>query len=139
MAKKVLKNCFISANGQDISTYVSEVAIETERDEVDVTGFQATNREKLAGLGDATITLNVWQDYSAGAIDALFFPLSQSDTPFPVIVRPDAGAVGPNNPQYTMQGLLLNYAPIAGAVGEAAATEVPIVNNSPAGLTRAVA
>lgn len=139
MAKKVLKDCFISVNGQDISTYVHEVTIETERDEVDVTGFQAVNREKLAGLGDASIGLGIWQDYSAAAIDALLFPLSNSDTPFPVIVRPSVAAVGPNNPQYAMSGLLFNYQPIAGSVGEAADIDVTINNAAPAGLTRAVA
>jgi hypothetical protein len=137
--KKVLKNCDIVVNGQNISNYCREVTVETERDEVDVTGFQAANKETLAGLGDATITLDVFQDYALAAIDALLWPLSQSDTPFTVAVKPDSGAVSTSNPLYSMQGLLFAYSPIAAAVGEAASTTVPIRNAMPAGLTRATA
>jgi hypothetical protein len=137
--KKVLKNASIIVNLQDISNYVHEVTIETTRDEVDVTGFQAANKETIAGLGDATITLAVFQDYSAAAIDALLWPLSTSDTPVTIDVKPDAGATGPTNPKYSMDALLFNYQPIAGEVGAAAeAGDIVFRNATDAGLTRAV-
>lgn len=139
MAKKVLKDVSVVLNAVDISNQVREVTIETERDEVEVTGFQAANKEFLPGLGDATITLDVLVDYGASSIDATLFPLSTTDTPFPVVIKPGSGAVGPANPSYTMQGLMYGYDPIAGAVGEAASTEVTIRNGAPSGLVRAIA
>lgn len=139
MAKKILKNVSITVNAVDISTQCREVAVETERDEVEVTGFQAANKEFLPGLGDATITLDVYVDYGASSIDATFWPLSTQDTAFPVVIKPDNVAVGPANPSYTMQALMYGYAPIAGAVGEAATSEVVLRNASPTGLVRAIA
>ena len=136
--KKVLKKCFVELDGQDVSNNCHHITIETDRDEVDVTGFQAENKETLAGLGDATITLGIWNDYAAAGIDALLFPLSKSDTPFTVTIRPDAAPVGADNPEYAMEGLLFGYNPIDGDVGDAADTEVPIRNADQAGLTRAV-
>lgn len=139
MAKKILKNADITVNAVNISNQCREVTIETERDEVEVTGFQAANKEFLPGLGDATITLDVLVDFGASSIDATFWPLSTTDTPFPVVVKPEPGAVGPGNPSYTMQGLMYGYSPISGAVGEALTSEVPIRNAAQAGLVRAIA
>lgn len=139
MAKKILKNVDVTVNAVNISNQVREVTIETERDEVEVTGFQAANKEFLPGLGDATITLDVFVDYGAASIDATFWPLSTTDTPFPVVIKPDNVAVGPANPSYTLQALMYGYSPIAGAVGEAASTEVTLRNAAQAGLVRAIA
>jgi hypothetical protein len=138
MAKFVWKNPQITVNGQDISNYVHEVSVETSRADVDVTGFQAANTEHLAGLGDAQITMTVYQDFGAAAIDALLWPLSTSNTPFTVAVRAAVGAKSATNPEYSMQALLLNYNPISGAVGDAADTPVTFVNAAQAGLTRAI-
>lgn len=138
MAKIVLKDARIEVNGVNISQWVSEVGIETSRDEVDVTAFGAVNKEILPGLGDATITATVFQDFAAAAIDATMFPLSTANTPFTVKVRPTSGAISTTNPEYTMSSLLFDYAPIAGAVGEASTTELTFRNATQTGLTRAV-
>lgn len=137
MSKFTLKNPVITVDGHDISNYCHEVTIESTRDEVEVTGFQAANKEIIAGLGDATITLAVFQDFAAGAIDSIFQPLSQSDTPVTVSVKPFNSAVSATNPLYSMEALLFTYNPIAGAVGAAAETPITLRNASEAGLTRA--
>jgi hypothetical protein len=139
MAKIVLKDCFISVDAVDLSDHCSSVTIETTFDEVDVTGFGSTYREFLQGLGDATITLEMFQDFDALSVDATLWPLSQSGESFDVIVRPTSAVVGATNPQYTMTGSLFGYSPIAGAIGDAATTSVPIRNSSSTGLVRAIA
>ena len=139
MAKIVLRDARVEVNGVNISDHVSEVSIETSRDEVDVTAFGATNKEILTGLGDATITCTVFQDFAAASIDATLWPLSSTTTPFTVKVRPTTGAISATNPEYSMSALMFSYAPIAGSVGEASTTEVEFRNATQAGLTRAVA
>lgn len=139
MAKKVLKNVSVSVNAVEVGPNVREVTVHTERDKVEVTGFQAANKEYLPGLGDAEIELDVLVDYGASSIDAQFWPLSQTDTPFPVVIKPNLGAVSASNPSYTMQALMYEYDPIAGAVGEAATTTVTLSNADQAGLVRAIA
>jgi hypothetical protein len=139
MAKTVLKNCMVIVNGTDISNQVSDITIETSRPEVDVTAMQDVNTETLAGIGDATITATVFNDYAAGALDSIFFPLSQSNTPFVVEIRPNNAARSTSNPAYLMTAILFNYSPIAGGVGAAATTTLTFRNAAQAGLTRATA
>ena len=137
MAKFVLKNAVITVDGDDISDHVSSVTIETTRDEVDVTAFGASNRELLAGLGDATITLEVFQDFASNEIDQNMYQHSIEDSPFEVTVKPTNAIVSATNPEYSMQALLFQYSPIAGAVGEASTTTLVFRNAAQAGLVKA--
>jgi hypothetical protein len=140
MAKFVLKNPFVSVDGVNLSDHVSSVTIETVFDEVDMTASGAVYKEIAQGLGDATITLAVFQDFAALSVDATLWPLSQSGSTFPVIIRATAAAVSATNPQFTMAGgVLLTYSPIAGAIGAASTTDVTIRNGAPSGLVRTVA
>ena len=137
MAKFVLKNAVITVDGDDISDHVSSVTIETERDEVDVTAFGASNREMLAGLGDATITLEVFQDFESNEIDQNMYQHSIEDSPFEVTVKPTNAVTSATNPEYSMQALLFSYSPIAGAVGEASTTTLTFRNAGQQGLVKA--
>lgn len=139
MAKIVLRDARIEVNGVNLSDHVSEVSVETERDEVDGTAFGAANKETLVGLGDATITMTVFQDFAAASVDATLWPLSTSTVPFTVKVRPTTGAISATNPEYSMSANMFGYNPISGGVGEASTTDVEFRNATQAGLTRAVA
>src|SRR5262245_37440574 len=143
MAKIVLKNAYVAigpipGGGTAISDHCSSVTIENSYDEVEFTSFSANSyREFGQGLGDATITLSVFQDFAASSIDAIFWPLATSGGTFGSEVRPDAtAAVSSTNPRYTMVGRLFNFNPVAGAVGDALMTDVPVRNAGTAGLTR---
>jgi hypothetical protein len=54
-----------------------------------------------------------------------------------VSVKPTNASISATNPEYSMMALLYTYSPIAGAVGEAATTEVVFRNASSTGLVRA--
>lgn len=138
MAKIVLKSPEILVNAVDMSDHVDQVTIETSRDEVDSTAFQSAFKETLAGLGDASITMEFQQDFAAGEVDATLWPLSTSDVAFPVWIKPTTAAISATNPQYQMSCLLFNYSPLDGAVGELAKTSVTFKNASAAGLVRDV-
>jgi hypothetical protein len=137
MSKFVLKDAVVTVDGDDISDHVSEVSIETERDEVDVTAFGASNKEILAGLGDATITVTVFQDFASNEIDQNMYQHSIEDSPFEVTVKPTSATTSATNPKYVLaEALLFNYSPISGAVGEASTTELVFRNAGAAGLTK---
>lgn len=137
MAKFVLKDAYVAINGTAISDHVSSCEVESTFDEVDFTAFGPSNyREMGQGMGDATITLTVFQDYAASSIDSIFWPLSQSGGTFGVEVRPTSAAVSTTNPKYTMTGRLFQFNPLAGAVGDASTTDIPIRNAGTAGLVR---
>lgn len=136
MAKFVLKTPTVVVNGVDLSDHCSHCTIETTFDDVDVTSFGATYKSIIQGLGDAKITLSMFQDFAAGSVDATLWPLSQSGNTFLVSVKPTNAAVGALNPRYDMTGVLLSYNPIDGDVGAASTTDVEIPNASATGLTR---
>lgn len=136
MAKQVLLDVRVEVNGNDISNFCRSVAVHTEDEEVDVTGFQSTAREVLKGLKDADIELEVFLDYAAASIDAIFWPLSQTTVPFPVKIRPKSTAIAADNPSYEANCLLFAYDPVTGSVGEAAVSTIPLRNAAQAGLIR---
>lgn len=129
----------VEINSVDLSDHFQEITIETSRAENDITAFGAVNTVVVAGLGDATITGTVFQDFAAGEVDATLWPLSSSDTPFNVKVRPTTSAISATNPEYTMSSLLFEYSPISGSVGSPLQSPVTFRNASQAGLTRATA
>lgn len=139
MAKRILRDCFIEVNGVDLSDHFSQIEVNETSDEQDVTGFQATAKEKLLGIGDDTITGTLFQDNAEGSVDATLAPLQGSNTPFDVIVRADAAAKSATNPQYEMEALLPNYKPLSGQVGAPSTTDVNFINGGPNGIERVTA
>lgn len=139
MGKFVLKNPVVTVNSVDLTNHCSHATVHTEFDDVDMTVFGDTYKEHAQGMGDATITLTMFQDFAAGSVDATLWPLSQSGAPFPVTIKPTSAAVSATNPRYDMTGILLSYDPIDGDVGDASTTDVEIPNGGSTGLTRNVA
>lgn len=139
MAKVILRDAFISVNGVTLSDHANEVSIDSEKDEHDTTGFGATSKEISLGLGDGSISMTFFQDFAAGSVDATLWPIHNGSTAVPIVVRPTSAAVSATNPQYTMTGVLPNYSPVSGSVGEPSTIEANFRNASQAGIVRAVA
>jgi hypothetical protein len=139
MAKLVLVNAMVLVNANDLSNHVQSVDIEGVRTEVDVTSMGDTNSEIVLGLGDVTVTVVVFNDYAAASLDSILFPLWQTNTPFPIEIRPVNAARSTSNPAYTMTALLPTYAPINGAVGAAVTTSLAFRNAAQVGLQRLTA
>lgn len=137
MAKIVLRDASITVNGVDLSNHASKVTIVTEFDDVDFTSFGATLKEHGKGLGDGHIDVDFYQDFAAASVNATLWPISQASTTVPVVVKPTSAAASSTNPSYTMQGLLMNYSPLDGSVGDASATSVTFQNGSPTGIVQA--
>lgn len=139
MAIFVISNPVVTINAVDLSDHISSVTISTEREEVDVTAFGATSKTTLAGLGDATMEMEAFQDFAAGEVDATLWPLSSTTTPFTVSVKHTSAATSATNPLYSMSALLFSYSPMDGSMGEASTTTLTFRNAAQAGLTRATA
>ena len=139
MGKLVLTNVYATLNAFDVSNHVESVNIEGVRDEIDVTSMGDTAKEIVLGLADVTITIGVFQDYAAGSIDSVLFPLWQTNTPFVVEVRPVNAARSTSNAAYLCTCLLPTFNPIQGSISDAAKTDIVLRNASQAGLTRATA
>lgn len=137
MAITILRDASVVVNGVDLSNHVDTVEIDTKYDVVDVSAMGSTFKQKLLGLGDATIKVNFFQDYAAGEVDATLQALAGSNTSFPVVVKPTSAAPSTTNPSYTMQSLLPEYTPINGKVGAASMTQITFENAAQTGIVRA--
>jgi len=124
MAELVLKNAFVSVDGNDISANVKSVNISYSAEALEKTAMGDNTRNKIGGLLDWSLSVELNEDYAAAAIDSIMFPLV--GTVVPVIIRPDAGVVSTSNPQYAGSGLVVSYPPLGGAVGELATASVDI-------------
>jgi len=129
----------VTVNAVNLSDHCSSVEINIEADDQEVTGFGANLKEHAVGLGDGTITLNLFQDFDAASVDATLWPIFQGKVAVPVVVKPTSAVVSATNPSYTMQGLLMSYSPLAGEVGEPSTTEVEFQNGAQSGIVRATA
>lgn len=139
MGKVVLKDASVTINSVDLSNHASKVTIAAQFNKVDVTSFGDTFMEYLQGLGDATITVDFFQDFAASEVDATLWPLLTSGSVFPVVIKPTSASPSATNPSYTMQSILLTYDPLDAAVGAASTTSVQFQNAGTAGIVRATA
>lgn len=138
MAKLVLKDCSVTVNSVDLSDHVSSVEITLSKDEIETTNFGGDGRERIAGLKDDQITLNFQQDFATAEVDATLYPLWDNETEFPISVKPTSATVSATNPTYSGTFILLEYMPLAGAVGDLSETSVTFFSQR-SGVSRATA
>jgi hypothetical protein len=135
MAIGPLTDAFIQINGVTLSDHSNKVTVEDNRDEVDITAFGATSKAVTKGLGDAKITIDLFQDFAPGKTHPTLQPLIGSTTPVTIEVRPTSAARSATNPAAVMSGLLMTYNFLDGGVGDASQISAEFVNASQAGIT----
>ena len=134
MAITVLTDAMVIVNSVTLSDHANKVTINDVRDKVEVTAFGAVNKSYAKGLGDATITVDFFQDFAAGKTYATLQPLIASSTPVTVEVRPTSAGRSATNPAFVMSALMFTSAPLDGTVGAASMTTAEFDNASQTGL-----
>lgn len=136
MGKIVLKKPVINIDGTDLTKRARSLTIDMPDDEVDLSTFGGTYKETGKGLSDASIVIDFLQDFAAGMVDSVLWPLKESDEPFVVAVKATEAVASATNPQYAMDAQMFNYTPLAGSVGEAVSTEVTFKNAGDDGIEK---
>lgn len=122
MAKFYAQDYKITVGTANLSTSLASVTLDITTDEVETTAFGSTYRTRIGGLKDASVSLDFHQDFGAGSVDALLFPLLGSTVA--IKIAPTSGTVTATNPQYEFDALVTQYQPFAGAVGDLATLSV---------------
>ena len=122
MAKFVSTDYSISINGTDFSSSIAALTLDITAEEQDTTAFGATYRTRIAGLKDASVSIDFHQDFGASSVDATLFPLLGSNAT--VVVLPTSGTVSATNPSYSFEALVTQYQPFASSVGDLATLSV---------------
>jgi hypothetical protein len=119
----------------DLSDHVSKVTTSDERTSVDITAMGATSLAVTKGLGDAKVSLDMYQDFAASKTHATLQPLVGSSTPVTIEVRATNAARSATNPAFLMSGLLMSYTLMDGKVGDANMATYEFQNGAAAGVT----
>jgi len=139
MAKTVLTNASVTYNSVDLSDHVESVEIDMSAEDVDITAMGATSREHAPGLRDDKATINFYQDYASGKVDATISPLVGNAAGATLVIKPTSSAVSSSNPSWTMTAIVLSYKPLDGKVGAASMTEVTFLPAAGSSFVRATA
>jgi hypothetical protein len=122
MAKFFAQDYKVTVGTTVLSDSIASVTLDITTDEVETTAFGSTYRTRIGGLKDASVSLDFHQDFGAGSVDALLFPLMGSTVA--VKIAPTSGTVTATNPEYRFTALVTQYQPFAGAVGDLATLSV---------------
>lgn len=116
MPEVILKDAFVSVNGVDLSAQVQQVALTYEANQEDASAMGDNTIRNVPALKNWSMDVTFKQDYAASGVDDTLFPLIGAAA-FTVILRPDSGAVGASNPNFTGTAVLSSYSPLSGAHG----------------------
>jgi len=122
LAKFYAQDYKITIGTTVLSDDIASVTLDITTDEVETTAFGSSYRTRIGGLKDASVSFDFHQDFGAGAVDALLFPLMGSTVA--VKIAPTSGTVTATNPEYRFTALVTQYQPFAGAVGDLATLSV---------------
>lgn len=135
MPKFVATDYNITINGTNFSSSLASVELPIEVEEQETTAFGSSWRTRIAGLRTGSITLEFHQDFAAGAIDTVLYPLLGTNAT--VTVRPAGTVTSATNPAFTGTFLVTQYSPFNSTVGDLATLSVTWPLNGE--LTRATA
>ncbi len=128
MTKFVYKNAFFSVSGTDLSNRVESLTLNYGAETPEVTAMGDGTRTRVPSFIDWSIECQFRQDFDAANVDAVLFPLVGAAA-FAIIIRPDAGVIGVNNPEFTGNALVTSYNPLTGGVGDVAAAPVNLMGD----------
>jgi hypothetical protein len=122
MAKFFAQDYKVTVGTTVLSDSIASVTLDITTDEIETTAFGQTYRTRIGGLRDASVSLDFHQDFGAGSVDALLFPLMGSTVA--VKIAPTSGTVTATNPEYRFTALVTQYQPFAGSVGDLATLSI---------------
>lgn len=112
----VLFDAYISINSNVISDHGNKVELPFSADDEDITAFGQTWKGRTGGLKEASLNLDLINDFVNAQLDSIMFPLFGTVVPFEV--RPTSAARGTGNAAYTGSIYIKEWKPIVGNVGK---------------------
>lgn len=122
MAKFAATDTKVTINGTNFSSWLTQVELSEEADDLETTAFGGNWRTRTGGLQQASLTLSFLQDFGASAVDTTLAPLF--NTLATVVITPTSGTPSATNPSYTGTFLVNQYSPFASSVGDVATFDV---------------
>lgn len=122
MAKFFAQDYKVTIGTAVLSSSIASVTLDITTDEIETTSFGSNSRTRIGGLRDASVSLDFHQDFGAGSVDDILFPLL--GTLVDVKIAPTSGTVTATNPEYRFQALCVQHTPFSGSVGDLATLSI---------------
>ncbi len=122
MAAFAFINARVEINSVDWSAWVTSVTLNFEAEDLETTAMGTGFRTRIAGLKDGSVDIEFNNDFVDNGLDEVLWGLWGTLTT--VKIRPDAGAISANNPEYSGQVLVAEMNPLDGGVGDLAKRSV---------------
>ena len=120
MARLVLTNAqvefVVGPTTYDLSDHIASISLATVHDIIETTQFNDISKRRIAGLADNSVTFEFHQDFQAGSVESIIYPLL--GTAVLCQVKPVNGPTTASNPEYSFQVLISEWTPLNGAVGD---------------------
>jgi len=115
-------NITVGMTTTDLSDQCTSAVLELKKVQLRATAFGDTAEKYTAGLQDNTITLNLYNSYGSGEVEAILY--SAWGTPCTLVISPSGTTESATNPEYTITDTYLeNIYPIQSTVGELSAVQ----------------
>ena len=124
MAKFVLTAGYVTLTGSTITDHVQSIEVTVDKDLPDATAMGDTWSEFLSGVKSWSMTVNYFQDFASGNVDALNWAIANGTTSPTIQVKATTAAQATANPLYSGTVHVASYSPVSNAHGEAAQTSV---------------
>jgi len=124
MAKFVLTAGHVTLTGSTITDRAQSIEVTVDKDLPDVTAMGDTWNAFLAGVKSWSMTVNYFQDFASGNVDALNWAIANGTTTPTLTVRATTATQATANPTYSGTVHIASYSPISNAHGEAAQTSI---------------
>jgi len=105
----IIKDCDITVDSLDMSTYLRALTFSEEVEQQDATRHGDSARSFEAGLRTGTVTAQFRQDFADNTVDEKLSDLLADTDGFTVVIKPTSAAVGAANPSYTATMNLESY------------------------------
>ena len=112
----------VTINSVDLTDHVASVSWEETSAELDVTSMGDGNVNRLGGLKDGSLTLELHQDFAASEVYATLYSLLGTVTT--VTVTPTSAAASATNPKHSVSCLVTNVPLLDGSVSDLATISV---------------
>lgn len=136
MPKFVATDVTVTLNGTAISSNLNGIELALSADEVETTSFGDSGWKTVTGgIKSGSVRFDFMQDFGAGSVDALLFPLFNSNAT--VVIKPTSSTVSATNPAYTAVVLVNSYTPISASTGDLVSFSITLPTTG--AITRATA
>lgn len=120
MAKFILQDVTVSVNGVDLSDHAFSIDLQQTRNQVDVSGFNATGALTfLPGTTEETATIGFRQDFASSKVHSTISTLYQASSTFALVVKPTSSAISATNPAFYGTAAVFEYNGLSGNMGDA--------------------